>query len=212
MASYFSKSLFLLLFALSAILLPISSVNAGCSIEVSGSETGLSDYKPLGQSFTATCDGLLHSVTVYALFATTTGVTLSIYSGESVAEVNRLHVQSGITLSGTSTVVLSDSVAMVSGEQYTFLFTDGSRKLSSQSLLGGGAAMTEGRAYLGVDDKPQIINSFVSDYDLLFTVEIADSSTATKIALTGPATVLKDGLGAFTITALDESDEACRCD
>ena len=105
---------------------------------------------------------------------------------------------SGITLSGTSTVVLSDSVDMVSGEKYTFLFTDGSGNYGLKAFWGG-SRYEGGRAYLE--------GSFNSDSDLLFTIEIADSSTATQIALTGPSTVLKDGLGAFTITALDESDQ-----
>ena len=180
MVSNLSKSLFFVLFTLFSIMLPTSSVNAGCAINVSADPTNNINSKDSGQSFTATCDGLLHSITVNTGNRTVTGVTLLIYNGQSVAEENQIYEQSNVTLSNPVTIVLSGSVNLVSEQQYTFRFTGGSENHYLQS-----------NCYNPYDGGQDCVGgTFFPGYDMLFNVEIstppiASTAEASSVTLTG---------------------------
>ena len=194
MVQDFSKFLLVVLFTLFAITVSVSSVNAGCAIDVSATTTNWFATKDTGQSFTAPCSGLLHSITVHA-DEYVTGVTLIIYNGESVDEGDQIYYQSNITLTDPVTIILSGSVNVVENQMYTFRFTGGSGNhwltVNNSNPYAGGRGYNSG---------------WMESFDLIFKVEIIDPTPPTKVVLTGPATVLKDGLGAFTITALDVND------
>ncbi len=127
----------------------ITQADAACTVtHTQAIETGNINLTDVGQSFTATCDGEASSVTLYSLFNTSNNVTLSIYSGESVAAGDLLYTQAGITIaSGTTVINLTAPVAVTSAQKYTFYLTGGTSPYGLKLMFGGVDNYPDGNAY-----------------------------------------------------------------
>ncbi len=110
----------------------VSPPSGSCTMaNTNDSDVGFLNAK-VGQSFTASCSGTLESIQVLAQSANS-GLTMSVYSGEGISAPNLLGSVSGISFSASadnsdfkSIDFSAESIAITSGNQYTYAFTAGS--------------------------------------------------------------------------------------
>jgi hypothetical protein len=148
------------------------SARAGCTISQTSTTNTSGSFFSLGQSWTATCDGVLSNVTVNIGSATAGTLTLSIYSGESVAPGNLLYSQP-ITFSdtGVQSLNLTGTVNITNGKQYTFVVTSTLNEL--QFLYSTLNPYTDGKACT--------VGGFVASSDLYFTATISDAAPVQSV-------------------------------
>ena len=154
----------------------------------------------VGQSFTATCSGTLENIQVLANSANT-GLTLDIYSGEGISAPNLLGSVSGISFTASadnsdfkSIDFSGQSIAITSGNVYTFDFSSG----SPQGIVrDNDAAYTDGILYFNGNPFGVI--------DLLFQVEISSSDPGLILysSSTTGASDDEDGGQVYLVAELD---------
>ncbi|MBF0319256.1 MAG: hypothetical protein HQL01_05570 [Nitrospirae bacterium] len=94
-------------------LLSYGSAFAACAISQTNIDNNI-NASPVGQSFTATCTGIISSIVVTS--AANLACTLNIYSGESVAGGNLLSTQAvNLVNPGITTITISGTVNVTSG-------------------------------------------------------------------------------------------------
>jgi hypothetical protein len=152
------------LFSVAVLLTPVHSF-AACTIEhLFEDSTAVNDF--IGQSWTATCSGMLHSVTIKADTPNPGTHVLWIYSGQSIAPGDLLAQQDGITLAdGDNTITITATVTITNGQQYTFILDN---ELDNQVFLRYASAGVYGggQEYDG--------DNFSPGTDLWFQVYISD--------------------------------------
>ena len=156
---------------------------AGCIVEQT-QETHNANYNnpTQGQSFTATCDGAITTITVtiwYQGVPSPTSATLYIYDGQSVSDGDKIYTQPGIAVTehGEKTITLTTPVSVTSGNQYTFLLVFAQ---SGQGLLlyfdtTSANPYPGGMAYL--------VGMFRAEYDAQFSVSIDALPTVTTTSI-----------------------------
>ena len=133
-------------------------------------DNGVATDENVGQSFTAPCTGNLSEIQVSLAGAGTTG-TLKIYDGEIIASAIYTQADVALNTTGWITVTLSTPVAVISGQQYTFVFTAPD---APDYQFQSGDPYNGGRVY--------ILNGWENDFDLKFRVTIGVLPTVTTTA------------------------------
>lgn len=146
-----------------------TSAQAACTVEFNV-ENATTAPVSVGQSYTAECSGLMTSITVKADTPVSGLMTLKIYNGQSLAAGDLLYTQNGnpALVNGENQYNISPSVSVITGQQYTFIFTDeGSTGIrfrydTTNSYAGGQATAGAG---------------FVPGSDIWFRINIADAQS-----------------------------------
>ncbi|MCP3892360.1 MAG: hypothetical protein GY702_26320 [Desulfobulbaceae bacterium] len=155
----------------------LAPVSEGCKVEQTSwnsSRTSLLNY---GQSFTASCDGIINSITVYTHGQDGTGVpaaTIEIYN-DSTGVVgtpffNESHPPSPDTGTGLTghIYLLSNGPEVTSGSTYSIIFNTNGQQWKPIGI-------DNGNSYSGGDFISNN-NSLSDDYDLMFSVDIMNSA------------------------------------
>lgn len=167
----------IILVSLLLLLVSTSTAFAQCVIGTTSPSSESSAQSTIGNSFTATCSGVIEKVSlkVWSGQSVVNG-TLNIYSGESVANGDLLYTQSGVNIDSSSyEITLTTPEAVTSENKYTMTVTDtGTFKgvYSASNPYSGGNAYTNG-------------TGFVSNSDFNFTVTVAAVSSAPAASLIG---------------------------
>ena len=124
-ASRFTRSVLTLL-VIPALLIGLPARSRAACTDQHLIENNTSVPINVGQSWTATCDGLLQAIAVKADMPNAGLMTLKIFQGESLDPANLLSTQTGLPdlVDGENTYAVPGDIAMVTGQQYTFLFTN----------------------------------------------------------------------------------------
>lgn len=119
-----------------------------CTIQQLSEIFGVGGGNLIGQSFTATCTGNLTSIVVYpgGVAGTITNATLTIHSGQSVANSSQLYTQTvTLTARQDNTLTLNTPVSVTIGNLYTFALAANSIQLWGTLQ---GSNYTGGSAYI----------------------------------------------------------------
>jgi len=166
-----------------------NSARAAYTITQLSGPSNSGPFTALGQSWTATGgDGVLSSISVNSVGASTGTLNLYVYNGESANPGNQIYTQaiSSFSGAGVQTINLTGTVNITNGNQYTFVIqsTGGNVRLRYDitNPYAGGKSYASG-------------TGFVSSSDFYFSISISDSAPAP----TGVPTLSEWGMIIFTM-------------
>ena len=156
----------------------VSSVKGQCTVTIPYS-SGATYQAAQGQSFKATCSGTLNKVGFYTSSNTSSGLTLSIYSGNSVSAGDILGSVSGQSLGISSAAsdfqfidVSSENISITSGDTYTVYFSAGSPyptiNVDNSNPYSDGNYWNSATSYSGFDLRMEVDISAVLPVELVF--------------------------------------------
>ncbi|MCP3952030.1 MAG: DUF4347 domain-containing protein, partial [Desulfobacterales bacterium] len=150
-----------------------------------------------GQSFTATKTGVLSNIQVLIYTAASADVGISIYSGETVSGGALLASQTiasgdlqnvATSYSDWTTITISSTVNITSGQQYTFAFSDGT---SAHFDFGGDGGVDSGLS--GARLYSSHNGGFAGGYDLNFRVTQGDPANSAPTENANAGSSLNEG-------------------
>jgi len=151
-----------------------------------------------GQSFTACKTGILDSIGVLALSASS-GITITVYSGggnggTSLGSVSGLSVSANAAINDRNILDISSAnISVDSGLVYSFFVTAGSisTRISNSSIYSGGSAFSAATAS--------------TTNDFLFSINISAASAPLSSSISSQTNNICNGdaLGSLTVTASD---------